>query len=384
MTSPTTTDPTTTGGAGLTAEATARRVLGWALETCRPAGGVGPGSWRVDAPSLLPPSGQLREAAALAHPDADTVDALRALTRCTAARLGAGAPPFGDTTAVGLGALLLAAAIGGRAQPDPAALLAETIPPPRLVVTGGPAGWADAVARHSVVAPFLDHAPLPTQKALQTKAGPTNQAGQPAHSDDAPSSSGTPSLPSLSAAGGPPAPNATQTSVEPLVETLLAASPLSAVLHRPARSRLVATGTTRAEVEAAVGLLSRPRGPAVLAAALSAWSADPWVLGWRTELLTVLTRPDSHPEFVADVFLTARLRHGPPWDAALRSARSALSSRRTLPDPGSIATARYWLPLANLHRSTDLVRRRPRLLAECRPALALVEAHRNALMAVHQ
>jgi len=343
MTSPTWKDPTT--GAGLTAEATAARVLGWAMAPCRPVGGVGPGSRRAEAPSLPAPSGQLREAAALAHPGADTLDALRALTRCTTARLGAGAPPFGDTTAIGLGALLLAAAIGGRAQSAPAALLAETIPPPRLVVTGGPGGWADAVARHSVVAPFLDNAPL------QTKAEPS-------------------------------APNVTQAPAEPLVETLLAASPLSAVLHRPAAGRLAPGGATRTEVEAALGLLSRPRGPAVLASALSAWSPDPLVLGWRTELLTVLARPDSHPEFVADTYLTARLRHGPRWDAALHSARRALSSRRALPDPGSITSARYWLPLANLHRSTDLVRRHPRLLAECRPALALVQSHRNALMAV--
>jgi hypothetical protein len=318
-------------GGGLTAEATARLVLSWAA-TYRATPRWDPVSARPATDALPPPSGQLRRPAQLGEPRSDTVEALGDMVRRTTARLGAGVPPFGDIDAVGPGALLLAAAVGGRRQVEPATLLAEAVPPPRLTVASGAAGWADATARHGVVDPFLRH---------------TTASG----------------------------------AREPLVETLLEVSPLTALLHRPPAARL-ADATTRTEEEAAMSLLSRPRGASVLAAALAGWATDDAVLNWRTALLAALSRPDRHPEVVVEVYLVARLRYGPAWDAALLRARNAFLSRRHVPDAVSIATVRYWLPLANLNRGTDLVRRCPLLLESSRSALALVRAHRRALTAV--
>jgi hypothetical protein len=293
------------------AETTARRVLEWAAQPPDPAGGA-------------LPSGSLRSAAALAAPTAATITALAALVRRTGARIGTGSPAFGDRSPAGPGAILLAAAIGGRAQAAPARLLAEAVRPPRL----GATGWADALARHAVLQPALSQ--------LTPDDG----------------------------------------SAESLVELLLRCSPLTAVLHRPPAVAL-AEGATANEVAAVTSLLTRPRGVDVLQATLSRFSADPAVLAWRTELLTRLGV--DRPVFVLDTYLTARLRHGPEWDEALARARRAFSLVSG-PDELCIATARYWLPLSRLCRSHPVLLRERPLMTGYQEALRLVEGrHRRSI-----
>ncbi len=246
--------------------------------------------------------------------------ALRELTRDTAARLGAGSPPFADRTPVGPGALLLAAAVGGRAQSGPARALVEAAPAPRLSA----GGWADALARHAVVAPVT---------------------GQKIDAE--------------------------------LADALLRASMLTAVLHRPPLSRLT-SGATATEAEAAADLLGRPRGRTVLTAALAAWSPDPAVLTWRAELLTRLSH--DHPDVVLDTYLLARLRHGADWDRRLSGAARALSGVG-LPDDLPVATVRFWAPLAALdQRDPELIRSRT-LLDGHRNAVNLVRRYRLGLSA---
>ncbi|EIV94375.1 hypothetical protein FraQA3DRAFT_4127, partial [Frankia sp. QA3] len=97
-----------------TALDTAVRVLGWACDAVGPA-----------------PSGSLAEPGSLGRPDARARDALAGLAARAAARSGAGRAPFGDDGPVGAGALLLAAAVGGRDSPL-AAPLAAAAPASRL------------------------------------------------------------------------------------------------------------------------------------------------------------------------------------------------------------------------------------------------------------
>jgi hypothetical protein len=303
----------------MNAETTARRVLEWAADP--------------DAAPL--PSGPLGAAAGLAHPTAATVAALTELVRRHAAKAGAGNPPFGARSAVGPGALLLAAAIGGRGQPGPARLLIEAVPPPRV----GSSGLADALARHAVLEPAF---PL-----LTSPPGPSQPSGD---------------------AGEEPG--------EPLAETALRYSPLTAVLHRPP-ARALEAGATATEMATVRSLLARPHGVDVLQVALSAVPTEPAVLVWRRELLTRLAIDD--PVFVVDTYVAARLRHGRQWDAAISAARRAFGALGA-PDPLSMETLRYWLPLARLRRShPDLLRQRP-LMQGHQEALRLVEGrHRLSI-----
>src|SRR5262245_42729556 len=93
---------------------TTRQVLEWAA-----------------CPSSFPPSGSLNAISELPR-NAAAAHALQNLTRATSARIGAGWPAFGDESAIGPGALFLAAAIGGRIQPELATRLAALVPPPAL------------------------------------------------------------------------------------------------------------------------------------------------------------------------------------------------------------------------------------------------------------
>lgn len=295
----------------MTAEATARRVLAWAADTAGPV-----------------PEGALWKAAELAAPSADTRGLAAALARTTGAKLGAGTPPFGDPAPVGLGAALLAAAIGGRRQPERARQLALALPPSRPSrARPGESRWYDLIARHGVVsAVFTD-----------------------------------------------PAPPADGGSDEPLRETLLRMSPLTAVLRRPPLSRLKA-GTTAEETEAAAALADRPLGAAVLTSALARWLPDADALEWRTELLHRLGTQGG-PGLALDTYTTARLRHGPAWDERLRWARRVLSASGPA-DSLAIATIRFWAPLARLRiHGLSLADERP-LLTGYRPALQLVSHYR--------
>lgn len=284
----------------MNARTTALRVLEWAAE---PRGPV--------------PDGPLWELGELARPDTVVLRAVGELARRTAASLGAGVPPFGDTGPVGVGSALLAAAVGGRRQSGHCLRLAEVLAPPRPR-GDRPAHWYDLVARHGLVAAVL---------AAWARPVP----GEP----------------------------------EALPETLLRMSPLTAILHRPPQRRRTA------EVAAAAALIERPHGHHVLAAGLAPWSSEHTVLRWRAELLTRLDRP----ELTLDTYTLARLRHGADWDRRLRWARRQLGMPGS-PDPLAIETVRFWAPLhILLQRGIALADERP-LLTGHRGALRLIRQFR--------
>jgi FtsH ternary system domain X1 len=314
--------------AEITAETTARRVLAWAVEPSGPL-----------------PDGPLWETSRLARPEAATVTLAGQLAQATAARLGTGAPPFGDENPIGAGVVLLAAAVGGRKQPDAARRMAEALPAARPVRSRPAAAcWSDVVARHGLVAAALEAIPVPAPGGTRPGAGGGEAGGDQREED------------------------ATCADHEPLTETLLRMSPLTAVLHRPAL-RLLDADTTGNEVETAAALAGRPRGPAVLTAALACWSPQPAVLNWRVELLERLGR--DHPDLILDTYTLARLRHGDDWDLRLRWAERTLG----LPgpsDPLAIATARFWVPLARLRQRNPAMPDARPLLSGYRFALDLV------------
>jgi hypothetical protein len=289
---------------------TARRVIEWAA-----------------SPAGSPPHGSLNAVRALPG-DAATQRALRNLARATAARLGAGQPALGDESAIGTGALFLAAAIGGRSQPELSARLAALVAPPVLdrVVS---AGWADAIARHAVLAPAL---------AGAVRTGP---------------------------ASGPvlAGPAAGSALAKPLRESLLRASPLSAVLFRPAE------GQHDQAFDVALGMLARRHGTAVLATVLSGWHAEAEVLTWRAKLLYDMAA--AHPAEVIEVYAAARLCHGADWDRRIAAAAGALTAAAGAePDLLPVATIQYWAPL--LVRQVSQRLRRRHLLGGYETALELV------------
>lgn len=315
--------------APLDAESTALRVLHWAAADLN------------GASRPAPPLGLLRAPKSLVKPGQRTLSAISELIRDTGARLGTGRPPFGDPGPAGLGVLFLAAAIGGWEEHDAAVLLAEAIKPPRLVVDGSPVGaWAESLARHAVVAPVMS-APAfirYDEKVLED-------------------------------------PDPADIPEEPLAELLLRMSPLTSVLHRPAATS-AASGSVP-ETAAAMALLTRPRGPAILQNALARWSDDLSVLAWRTELLQrfALSNSTQQRAVAVDTYVTARLRYGAEWDRLLHAAARSLRGRGK-PEESAIATARYWAPLNTLWTNDrELIRARPYLTGYER-ALALVDRHR--------
>jgi len=313
----------------VTAAATAARVLAWAAE---PSGPV--------------PDGPLWDVAALAVPPDGVRDAVGQLARCTAARLGAGAPPFGAPTAIagpriGLGAVFLAAAAGGRRQASVAALLAGAVPP--ATPSRNPGAWYDLVARHGVVSAVVT--------ALAEAGGGSASVGAA----------------QAQAAGDAPDGNVPV----PLPELLLDASPLTTVLYRPTL-RALHSDTTGQAVATAVALVARPRGRAVLAAGLAGWTPHPHVLTWRASLLARL-RHDQR-DLLLDVYLAARTRFAADWDQRISWAARQVSMSATA-DPLAIATLRFWAPLAAMEREAPLSGPRP-LMSGQDLALTLVRRFR--------
>lgn len=307
----------------MTAAATAERVLTWAAE---PSGPV--------------PVGPLWDVTALADPADSVRDAASQLARRTAARLGAGIPPFGAAARtgrlrIGPGAVFLAAAAGGRRQAGAAALLAGAVPP----ATPGrhPGSWYDLIARHSVAG-----AVVTALAAAGTGTGSPEPAGPAGGGND----------------DGP----------EPLPELLLDASPLTAVLYRPPL-RALRSDTTGQAVATAIALLSRPRGPAALAAGLAGWTPYPQVLAWRASLLARLRL--SHRDLLLDVYLMARTRFAAEWDQRISWAARQMTALAGIADPLAVDTLRFWAPLATLERDVTLSQLRP-LMSGQGPALKLV------------
>jgi len=302
----------------MTATATAAQVLAWAAE---PAGPV--------------PAGPLWEVSRLANPADSLRDAACQLARRTAARLGAGAPPFGARSQIGLGTVFLAAAAGGRQQAGPAALLAQAIP--HASARRNPDAWYDLVARHGLVSAVV-----------------TELDGIGTASDTTPEPGGS-----------------GENTPEPLPELLLGASPLTSVLYRPPL-RALRSDTTGPVVATVLALLTRPRGQSVLAMGLAGWMPRPDVLNWRTNLLTRLRH--EHRDLLLDVYVMARTRFAADWDQRISWAARQLRLRGA-PDPLAVATLRFWAPLAAVERNDPLSRLRP-LLDGQGPALTLVRGLR--------
>ncbi|QXJ20205.1 hypothetical protein AGRA3207_000877 [Actinomadura graeca] len=277
---------------------TARRILDW-----------------VARPTGLVPNGTLWESSELAAPGQAVLDRLRSVTRTANALAGAGDPPFGDAAPVGLGAVLLAAAIGGREQADHAERIARASTPPRDA--GGAPGWHDLSARNAVLLPVL-------------RASPRWRT------DGA------------------------------LVQSLLHASPLTAVLHHPPGGAAAERNYPAAE-RTAETLLEAPRGREVLVAALAADSRVPDVLAWRAHLLNLWLR-HGRTDLVLDTYALARLRYGERWDEQIGAALNWHGR----PDPVMTGTARYWTAAERV----PLRLRRPVARGHER-ALTLVRRHRN-------
>ena len=248
---------------------TAAQVLAWAADPRGPA-----------------PRGSLRTRAQLLS-DADLRLALRALTRSTAARIGAGEVPFGGSGRIGPGGILLAAAIGGRDQLKDALPLTALVPAP--VPGRAAAGWIEALARHAVVGRF----------AAEATAG------------------------------------------DELARACLDASPLSTVLVHPPEGRAERAMTT------ALALLERPRGERVLVHDLAAPAAAAATLAWRARLLTRLAGDAGNARrgaLVASVYTEALLRHFDAWwDEVVRAVdelqASALQGRA---EPRATAVVEFW------------------------------------------
>ncbi|MFD0272341.1 hypothetical protein ACFVHB_00335 [Kitasatospora sp. NPDC127111] len=96
-------------------------------------------------PAALP-EGRLRHPLDLADPDPDTASLTATLAARTAARLRLDRLAGAERRPVGVGAVLAAAAVGGRAEPAAGALL-DAVPPP--------ASFWDVLACHGVAGPVL-------------------------------------------------------------------------------------------------------------------------------------------------------------------------------------------------------------------------------------
>ena len=309
----------------MNAATTAAQILGWAAE-----------------PSGPPPTGPLWDVHQLASPPDTVRDAAVQLARKTAARLGAGAPPFGAKAEIGLGTVFLAAAVGGRQQPAAAAALARAVP--SAAPGRDPRAWYDLVARHGLASAVI--------AAFDGTA--TGTAG--------------------GAGGTPGAGTGGEVELDPFPERLLEASPLTAAMYRPPLRRLRADSTGQIEAGAA-SLLGRPRGREVLAAGLSGWLPRSEVLIWRASLVNRLRH--EHPDLLLDVYLAARTRHATEWDKRIKWAAREFLNPHDLPDPLAIATLQFWMPLAAFQRAstTPLAKLRP-LLSGYDAALTLVRTFR--------
>lgn len=212
----------------------------------------------VEHPVGTLPTGPLWRPAQLAAPAAGILGPLAAITRRACALLGTGNPAFGDQAPIGPGAMLLAAAIGGRHEPDTAA---------RLIAAAGPAaGWQDAMARHAVVGAVL---------------------GRVGRQD--------------------------------LADGLLRASPLTAAFRYPPVGGTDDAGGPTGGEEAIERLLATRRGRDVLVAELATCSGDPRVLAWRARVLDQWVRR-GQVDLALDVYARARLWHPQEWDAQVRKA----------------------------------------------------------------
>lgn len=119
----------------MTAERTALHALRWAA---------------ADVTTALP-EGDLAETARLAEPGPDVLRSIGRLAAITAARLRLGGPLLGDRRPPGVGAAVLAAAIGAFREGERARMLLRAVRPPSRA--------ADLLAVHGLVEPALARLP---------------------------------------------------------------------------------------------------------------------------------------------------------------------------------------------------------------------------------
>jgi len=247
-----------------------------------------------------PPRGGLSAIGALASPSAEARATLGALAAAHTARIGWGSPPLGDSTPPGLGTLLIAAAIARRDTPPVALEILHACPAAR-------SGW-DLVAHDAVVGPAL----------------------------------------------------AMSTMDESVADALRSASPLSALLDRPA------AGEEDAVFAWAVTHLTKPAFQRTLVAAFATMAprgglcADPSPsviagdvrLFRRRVLHRLRTLGEASRRLVLEVYEAALLHHREATLADVALASKMLFSE----DPGmnpedALARASFWGPLWEIERA---------------------------------
>jgi len=258
-----------------------------------------------------PPRGDLRNVKALAWPDERLSEALGQLALVSAARLRLDCPPLSDYSALGADSAVLAAALGVLATPELAQLTLRATPP-----ASGPLEW---VVRHGLLAPALPHLAAEDLATLR--------------------------------------------------EDCLLASPLTALLERPAK------GQQATIMNVVQRLLGDPSGRRLLQLKLAEPAPTATVRQWRRDLLERLRLgADADRECVIDVYETAMIHHSQPTLEQTRAARALLadSTATEAQLQEALAIAAWWGPLAALERShPDALRARRYLGYAYREGIAL-------------
>ena len=253
----------------------------------------------ASAPEGAPPGGEPFGLAGLAPVPPDVARALSGLAAITAARLGFGGFERRENgAAVEAGVAWLAAAVGLRHLPL-AVEIVQCCPPPAMADRRIP--W-DVIARHGVVMPALAHVG------------------------------------------------------EDLRAALLSASPLTALLTRPAGGgEDQALALTR-------GLIAGPCRHQPVIAAFADPGAGTAELEWRAVALDRLRHDEAGRGFALDVYETAVAWHGRHWLARVDDSARALALAPDDPPlrwREALAVGRWWRPLRRLRRShADAIRAR--------------------------
>jgi hypothetical protein len=274
---------------------TASQVIEWAL---------------LDAAGP-PPCGDLLDAGALARPDEPLKAALGRLAAVTAARLRLDSPVLGKGGQLGVGEVILAAALGALHLPVLAHTLLQAVPP-----VSYPIQW---VTRHGLVVPALPF--LSSDRTAELR------------------------------------------------EACLRASPFTALLADPPHTQ---QGDL---VKLALDLLEHPAGRRLLQLALAEPTPEPGIRRWRQELLERLRLAgETGREFVLDVYEAMLIHYPEQALQQLRTARVVLTDARAAEERlrDALAVAAWWQPLWALQRShPEALRARRYLGYDYREGIAL-------------
>jgi hypothetical protein len=265
--------------------------------------------------SVAPPIGDARGTEQLIRPPESLCKALGELTAIISARLRLGDPPLGDRRPVGVGNCILAVAIGMSAIPENGRILMTAVP-----WSQSPVDW---VARHGIVFPAL---PFLTDE---------------------------------------------------LIEDCLLQSPLTALLHRPAK------GQDDQAIELLYFMLKNKDGKRSLTLHLAQPTQDRHVRDFRYQLLDRLRLGEIHEQdFVLDVYEAMMIHHETHVMHQIKDARAVF----TTPDKASdeiqlqeaLSVASFWGPLWAIERSNvDALRARRYLGYAYRQGLALYQIARK-------